>query len=155
MDKKKIIIIAVIVLLIIAIVFGLVYQFVLKDKTPKEPEKIIYDESKIDDTTKELLKNELDVKIGRFGIFFNMRQGKDEPRLTVTLKNKSTEARSFTVEVAAINKETQEIIETDSLETESLKPEEEEKANMFTDINLENEDDFFNAEYKVLKVTTK
>ena len=96
MDKKKITIIAIVLLLIVGIALGLVYQFVLKDGGAKKA--TLFEDIYDGETTEEILDKELEVKIHLFGVFFNMRQGKDEPKLRVTLTNKLEEAKSFTLE---------------------------------------------------------
>lgn len=152
MNKKKIIIIAIIIVLI-AIVAGLIYQYVLKDGFNKP---ILFENIYDGEATEKILEDELEVKLGLFGIFFNFRHGIDEPRLRVTLTNKLAEAKSFTLEVAAVDKEAGTVLKVDTLEVEDLEPDTAEKFDMFTDVNIEEEkEEFLHAEYKIVKITSE
>ena len=153
MEKKKIAIIAIVLLLVVGIALGLVYQFVLKDGEAKKA--ILFEDIYDGEATEEILEKELEVKISLFGVFFNMRQGKDEPKLRVTLTNKLETAKSFTLEVGAFDKETGELIKVSTLEVESLEPGVAERFDMFTDVDITDKEIFFKAEYKIIKVVSK
>lgn len=153
MNKKKIMIIAIVLVVIIALVLGLVYLFVLKGETGSKIQRFedIYD----GEATEALLENELEVKFTYFATWFNMRRGVDEPRLRVDLTSKSSETKSFSVEMAAINKETGEVMDTDTIEVENLEPGITETVDFFTYIEKDLHKTYLAAEYKIVKVTSK
>ena len=157
MENKKIIIIAIAVIIVLAVVFGLVYQFVLKDKTPAEKGTgdTVYDESKIDDTTKGFLENELEVELGNFKSQSDIQHGGWVTFLEVKLTNKKEEVKSFKVEIAAVEKETNQIIRTAVLEAKDLEPNIVKTINIFEDIEKDSRGEMMGAEYKVLKVTNE
>ena len=157
MENKKIIIIAIAVIIVLAVVFGLVYQFVLKDKTPAEKGTgdTVYDESKIDDTTKGFLENELEITMGNFRTWNNIAEAKWESWLDVSVTNKTEATKTFEIEVAAVEAETNRIIRSESFEAKDLEPNVAQTIKIFENLERESHQEMLGANYKVVKITAK
>ncbi len=158
---KKIIIV-IVFLIVIAITAGLVYQFVLKkdsnnenepleNQTTINPNAILFEDIYDGENTDMILENDLDVVNG----YFTITPNGIDTFLRVRVTSKSSEIKSYSIEMAAVNKETNEVIMTDTLETDNLNPEEVKEIDIFTSVDEEMAQKLRSAQYKVVKIIPK
>ena len=158
---KKIIIV-IVFLIVIAITAGLVYQFVLKkdsnnenepleNQTTIDPNAILFEDIYDGENTDMILENDLDVVNG----YFTITPNGIDTFLRVRVTSKSSEIKSYSIEMAAVNKETNEVIMTDTLETDNLNPEEVKEIDIFTNVDEEMAQKLRSAQYKVVKIIPK
>ncbi len=160
---KKIIIV-IVFLIVIAIALGLVYKFVLnKDINNKQKEEtqkpqiqinetlVVFEDLYDGDTTTEILENDLDVVNG----YFTITPNGIDTFLRVRVTSKSTEVKSYSIEMAAVEKETNLVLNLDTFEVDNLNPEEIKEIDIFTNVDEEMAQRLRSAQYKVVKIIPK
>lgn len=103
------------------------------------------------ENTEGVLKNDLDVKIGEFKVEED-EYGLSESSLTVTVENKSSETKSFSIKIEAVDKDGNRI-EEDTVYAEELKAGQSQKLNAFTLVTSDKYDELKKAEFKVLEAS--
>lgn len=154
MDGKKIGIIIGVVVLVITIAVGAFFLF--NNKEPKEVDNNEYlNEIVLDDTTKEILENELKVDPRGYMYFDIPKTG----RAIVRITNNTEEAKSYNIEIVALRKEENRVLHREALDFNDLKPGEAESVYFFEDLevkdNKEFKDELLAASYYVTKIERK
>ncbi len=101
------------------------------------------------ESTEEILKNNLDVQIGKFKVI----EGEflDETEMIVTLKNKGQERKSFSVEIEAVDKDGNRI-DTDTIYANDLNAGQSQKFETFLFVTSDKYDEMKSATFKVVEV---
>lgn len=100
--------------------------------------------------TEEVLKNDLDVTLGKFKV--KKDEYTTDTELSVKVKNKSSETSSFSVTIEAVDKNGNRI-EEDTVYFESLKAGQGKTENAFTLATSDMIKKLKNAEFKILEVS--
>lgn len=98
--------------------------------------------------TEQVLKDELDVSIGDF------KANDDyDTKLSVKVKNKTKEKKSFSIKIEAVNKDG-ERIEEDTIYANDLKAGQSQKLEAFTLVTSDKTKDLKNAKFKVIEASS-
>lgn len=137
---------------ILVIIFILIIQSIFTRRTSNilSSSKTTY----ADKETLKVLEKELDIKPSMFVIWDNVREGGiKETHLHITITNKSTETKSFIIELEAVDTEGN-ILETDVIGINALEPGQIEKVKAFTNVKKENIEALRTADFKVSKAAS-
>ena len=100
--------------------------------------------------TEEVLKNDLDVTLGKFKV--KKDEYTTDTELSVKVKNKSSETSSFSVTIEAVDKNGDRI-EEDTVYFNDLKAGQGKTENAFTLVDSNKTKKLKNAEFKILEVS--
>lgn len=103
------------------------------------------------DSTEDILKNSCDVTFGQFETTssdFRIMSTK----LSVTVKNKSSETKSFSIKVEAVNSDGSRI-ETDTVYIDSLNAGQTQEASCFQFVSSDKVESLKNATFKVVEIS--
>lgn len=101
--------------------------------------------------TEQVLKNELDVELGNFEL--DNSEFLQNTKLPVKVKNKSSETKSFSIKIEAIDSEGTRIQE-DIIYANSLKADQSQLLEAFTLVSTDNSEKLKNATFKILEVSS-
>lgn len=101
--------------------------------------------------TEEVLQNDLSVEIGKFETVKG--QYLTETKLTVKLTNKTTETKSFSVQIEAVNADGSRIT-NDYINANNLNAGQSQDFNIFTYVSPDNLEAMKNATFKVVEAST-
>ncbi|MDO5557192.1 MAG: DUF4190 domain-containing protein [Clostridia bacterium] len=100
--------------------------------------------------TDDILKDYADVKLGKFKII--KKEYLDETKLEVTVKNKSKEKKSFSIQIEAVDKKGNRLLD-DTVYLDSLTPGQTQKVDAFTLVSSDDAKKIKNATFKIVEVS--
>lgn len=100
--------------------------------------------------TEEILANNVDVTIGSFEA--TKQQYTTDTRLTVNVKNKSSEAKSFSIQIEAVDSNDSRISQ-DTIYANNLNAGQSQDFEMFTFVSSDKVEDMKNATFNIIEVS--